>query len=179
MQTKSLFVWDEPQPSPLVGDRLRFRSIYENDMPTLADAIERVLTNTADRALRYAVDTTSPRIAAASFLFPDPVFAYEPEWWRLAYSPDGNVVGFSQPVAFRGEERDGRDEVTLLLVGVLPPYRGRGYSVDLLADATACIQRRGAWRIYCDADVENVPMCAAFRKVGYRDEGTREVPLVR
>ena len=180
MQCKAIFVWDEPRPVVEVPDRLRFRPVAaEGDTQTLRGAIEAVLADTADRALRHSATSGSSVDAAEPFLSPDPVFAFEPNWWRLAHDADDRLVGFSQPVAFKGCERDGKDEVTLLLMGVLPEHRGRGFAVDILADATADVQRRGAWRIFCDTDIENEPMCAAFRRVGYRQDGEREVPLVR
>jgi ribosomal protein S18 acetylase RimI-like enzyme len=96
-------------------------------------------------------------------------FYYEPSWWRLATDQDGNKVGFFLPVAFAGKDRGGLREGTILYMGVLPSYRGNGYSRELLAQAVRTFQSIGVWRIFCDTDDNNAPMIAAFRAAGFRE----------
>ncbi len=102
-------------------------------------------------------------------------FAYELDWWQLAYAADGSIVGFTQPVIYRGCAKAGLEESTIHYIGVVPEHRGRGYIADLLLAATRTMQDLGVWRIYCDTDIANVPMIRAFRTVGYEQRETRVV----
>ena len=99
---------------------------------------------------------------------------HDPSWWRLAYSgPEGELVGPvmpAEPPAF----------LTIFYVGVVQEVRGRGYVDDLLAAGTATLlaaQGRGGDEkpLRADTDVANVPMAAAFERVGWaRFAGRRE-----
>ncbi len=112
---------------------------------------------------------------AKEYSQPDPKhFVYDLAWWQLAYL-DEAIIGFTQPVAFVGGTKAGREEATIHYIGVVPAYRGHGYIVDLLSAVTRMMQSMGVWRIYCDTDVENVPMSEAFRQVGYEQGETRIV----
>ncbi|MDF5723365.1 MAG: hypothetical protein PUP91_23415 [Rhizonema sp. PD37] len=56
-------------------------------------------------------------------------FKYKPEWWQLAYTQDGSLVGLIMPV-----END--IGPTIGYIGVISEYRGQGYVNDLLAQGT-------------------------------------------
>ncbi|BAZ67369.1 GCN5-related N-acetyltransferase [Fischerella sp. NIES-4106] len=51
---------------------------------------------------------------------------------------------------------------------VLPEYRGFGFANDLLFKGTRVLQNIGVWRVFCDTDVNNLPMISALKRVGYR-----------
>ena len=107
-----------------------------------------------------------------------PAYDYQPEWWVIGSDMTGNTVGFVQPVIFPGCNRDGLEEGTIYYIGVAPQYRGYQYSYDLLCQATANLQQVGVWRIYCDTDVNNIPMQQTFTRVGYETDRTvREYAL--
>ncbi|MFI7487003.1 hypothetical protein ACIBXA_01310 [Micromonospora echinaurantiaca] len=50
-------------------------------------------------------------------------------WWRLAWTPEGELVGITVPVRNHGDPIVG-------FVGVLPEQRGHGYAYDLLVETT-------------------------------------------
>ena len=82
------------------------------------------------------------------------------EWWRLAYTESGEVVGFVAP------SRNYADPV-IGFVGVVPGQRGHGYAYDLLVEGTHILVDEGADRIIASTDVTNTPMAANFAKAGY------------
>lgn len=82
------------------------------------------------------------------------------EWWRLAYTESGDLVGFVAP------SRNYADPV-IGFVGVVPAQRGHGYAYDLLVEGTHVLVEQGADRIIANTDVTNTPMAAHFAKAGY------------
>jgi RimJ/RimL family protein N-acetyltransferase len=82
------------------------------------------------------------------------------DWWRLAYTTGGELVGLSAPA------RTYSDPV-VAYIGVVPEQRGHGYGYDLLVEATHILVGEGADRIIAGTDQTNVPMVAAFAKAGY------------
>ena len=93
------------------------------------------------------------------------------DWWRLARTADGDLVGLTVPT------RNYTDPV-IGYVAVLPEQRGHGYAYDLLVEATRLLVAEGADRIIANTDVTNLPMAATFAKVGYPVSDHR-IDLVR
>ena len=79
------------------------------------------------------------------------------DWWRLAYTADGQLAGMILP------NRNPYGAVVGYL-GVLPGLRGRGYIDDLPAETTRFHAGRGEPRITATTDTTNQPMAAAFRR---------------
>jgi ribosomal protein S18 acetylase RimI-like enzyme len=92
----------------------------------------------------------------------------ERSWWRLAETPDGELVGLAVPSATPYHRNVG-------YLGVLPERRGRGYVDDILAEITRIHAAEGADRITATTDVANTPMAAAFDRAGYRVTEVRVV----
>ena len=90
------------------------------------------------------------------------------DWWRLAYTPEGELAGLAIPSANAGGYVVG-------YLGVVPEMRGRGYVDDLLAEITRILVDAGAERIVADTDSTNVPMARAFERAGYRTFAVRLV----
>jgi RimJ/RimL family protein N-acetyltransferase len=82
-------------------------------------------------------------------------------WWRVAYTPGGDLVGLTAP------SRNYSDPV-IGYIAVVPEQRGHGYAYDLLAEATHLLAGEGADRVVAGTDVTNVPMARAFARAGYR-----------
>lgn len=82
------------------------------------------------------------------------------EWWRLAYTTDGELVGLTVP---------GRNYANPVIgiIGVVPEQRGRGYAYDLLAEATFLLVAEGVDEIVAETDTTNTPMAATFTRAGY------------
>jgi hypothetical protein len=98
---------------------------------------------------------------------------HDPSWWRLAYAPNGDLVGLVMPAAPPAF-------LTVFYVGVVSRMRGRGYVDALLAAGTSTLletrRRDGNERpLQADTDVANAPMAAAFERTGWaRFAGRRE-----
>jgi len=166
---KVVFVWDEPRPMITVADRLEFRSVTAKTREQFVRTIEQVLYGSLDRFDRVRMRRFTTRQIAESYAHPNEHdFVFEFKWWQLAYTPKEEIVGFTQPVVFRGGTRDSLEEGTIHYIGVVPQQRGNGYILDLLSAATRKLQEIGVWRIYCDTDSHNAPMISAFQRVGYR-----------
>ncbi|MGP4099776.1 GNAT family N-acetyltransferase [Nonomuraea sp. KM90] len=88
------------------------------------------------------------------------------EWWRLAYTGEGEVAGMAIPSATPYS-------VNVGYLGVVPEFRGRGYVDEVLAEITRIHAAGGASRITATTDVGNAPMAAAFRRAGYRNTEIR------
>ena len=158
------FEWRGEEP-PVVSERLSFRTLEEVGDETFVDAMRKVSEGTLDREIREEVEKLGPRGAARGFFEDARRVKHEPSWWRLAYAPNGELVGLvmpAEPPAF----------LTIFYVGVVPEMRGRGYVDDLLAAGTVTLlQARandGAGKpLLADTDVANAPMAAAFERAGW------------
>lgn len=172
---KTPFAWEPGSPaapnrrvaSPEPIDRLTFG---ETDPEWLERAVAQVMATSLDRANRHAVETLGADRAARDLLaLGSSHFHVRPEWWRTARDASNDAVGFVLPVLFREEDtpRDGRHEATILFMGVLPQFRGRGYAVELLRESVRIVREASCWRMLCDTDSGNLPMVSAFRRAGF------------
>ncbi|MFJ9408265.1 GNAT family N-acetyltransferase [Streptomyces sp. NPDC101393] len=83
------------------------------------------------------------------------------EWWRLARTQEGAVVGMAIPSRTPYNPNVG-------YLGVVPEFRGQGHIDEILAEITRFHADNGAQRITATTDTVNVPMAAAFDRAGYR-----------
>ncbi|NUR88482.1 MAG: GNAT family N-acetyltransferase [Nonomuraea sp.] len=144
---------------PAASDRLVFSQ--EPDDEVFAQAFQRVAVGTLDAHTRAELAVKDAAAQAR-----DDVAGYrslpgDRSWWRLAHTPDGDLVGLAIASANAGGP-------TVGYLGVVPEHRGRGYVADLLNEITRSHAERGATRIVADTDTGNVPMAAAFERAGYR-----------
>ena len=96
----------------------------------------------------------------------------------MGFDNKDEIVGFLQPVIYRGCSKDGLEEGTIYYISVVPEYRGKHYIYDLLCQATRTLQEVEVWRIFSDTDVYNKPMIKTFKEVGYRQfSSSRKIPL--
>ncbi|MEV4504253.1 GNAT family N-acetyltransferase [Streptomyces klenkii] len=92
----------------------------------------------------------------------------ERDWWRMARTPGGELVGFAIPSRTPYNPNVG-------YLGVLPGLRGQRYIDDILGEITRFHAGLGTERITATTDSVNVPMAAAFERGGYRVSETRVV----
>jgi RimJ/RimL family protein N-acetyltransferase len=162
-------LWTRGDPVPAPSDRLEFRPAGDD---TLVDLVARcgdgsLDAHTAHRRARIGREATARSEVEQMRDFPGPR-----EWWRGAYTPDGEPVGFVVPT------RDGGCHAVGYL-GVVPEHRGRGYVDDLLGECTRVLAvEQDAEQIVANTDVGNVPMAAAFARAGYADTGRHRLDLV-
>ncbi|MEV5715773.1 GNAT family N-acetyltransferase [Amycolatopsis mediterranei] len=152
------FCWTPANGLPEKPGRLEFRPEPDDDV--ILDVFRRVHVGSLDAHVRRAVEEHGLDAAALEDL---DIMRWMPgprDWWRLAYTREGELVGLTLPT------RNVYDPV-VGHIAVVPEQRGRGYGYDLLVEATHDLVGYGADRIIAGTDVGNVPMAKAFAKAGY------------
>ncbi len=166
------FEWPRGE-TPAVPRQLSLRSLEEVGEGTFVEAIRKVSEETLDREIREERERLGAGGAAREFFEDARRVEHDPDWWRLAYTPEGELVGLVMPAEPPGF-------LTIFYVGVVPEMRGQGYVDDLLAFGTATLldtrtEDDKEKPLRADTDVANGPMAAAFERVGWvRFAGRRE-----
>ncbi len=155
---RNRYLWTPACGLPERPGRLRFRP--EPDDEVILDVLRRVHSSTLDAHALRAVARGGPGLAAQEEL---EFFRWCPSpraWWRLAWTPAGDLVGIEVPA---------HNPTTPVVgfIGVVPEQRGHGYGYDLLAECTHALVAEGADRIAAATDLGNVPMAASFARAGY------------
>jgi RimJ/RimL family protein N-acetyltransferase len=150
--------WTPDRGLPSRPGRLIFRP--QPDDEAILDLLRRIHHGTLDAHARRTIAARGVDAAAREDLailnwFPSPR-----DWWRLAFTPAGELVGLVVPA------RNYTDPV-VGLVGVVPEHRGHGYGYDLLVECTHMLVAQGADRVVAATDVTNTPMATAFGRAGY------------
>jgi predicted N-acetyltransferase YhbS/RimJ/RimL family protein N-acetyltransferase len=158
------FEWRGGEP-PAVPWRLSFRTLEEIGEDAFVEAMRIVSEGTLDREIQGERERLGAERAAREFFEDARKVEHEPSWWRLAYTPEEELVGLVMPAEPPGF-------LTIFYVGVVPGMRGQGYIDDLLADGTATLlgvrRRDGNEKpLRADTDVTNGPMAAAFERAGW------------
>ena len=146
-------------------------------LDTIISIMAETLPTSLDPADRDAVRKRGS-LGAASYLveLAHGAFEWAADWWQAVRLDETAVVGCVMPVVYAEGPRDGGDEGTILHMGVVPAYRGRGIGELLLARATDLLLDHGVWRIYCDTAATNTPMIAAFTRQGWTRQAPHEAP---
>lgn len=144
---------------PARSDRLEFRPA--DDMEMLA-VLRQLLVGTLDAHGRrdvaaYGIERAAELQLTGLHWFPSPR-----EWWQLAYTGSGELVGAIVPAR-------NYTMPTIGYLGVVPGQRGRGYVNDLLAEMVwRLAQLAPGEDVGADTDLDNVPMAKAFMRAGFR-----------
>lgn len=152
------YEWTPACGLPERPGRLEFRP--EPDDAVIREVVRRTHTGTLDEHDRRNIAELGPEAALDDSMellewFPSPR-----EWWKLAYTPQGELVGIQIPAHNPGGPCVG-------YIGVVPEWRGRGYAYDLLVECTHDLVAQGASRIAAATDQGNFPMAAGFARAGY------------
>lgn len=157
---------DAPRGSATARQRLVYRHVGDVGDEAFIDAIRRVTEGTLDCALQDDIERFGPESAARRYFDDARTLRYIPEWWNLAYTKEGRLVGL-----IMAAENDGGPIIDY--VGVVPEQRGHGYADDLLTRGIDIMRSANALRIRADTDRRNVPMANAFRRAGFARFCTR------
>lgn len=152
------FCWTPEHGLPPRPGRLEFRPEPDDDV--ILDVFRRVHEGSLDAHVRRTVAESGLEAAAREDL---DIMLWMPaprDWWRLAYTPSGTLVGLTLAT------RNHSDPV-VGYIAVVPEQRGHGYAYDLLVEATHVLVEHGADRIVAGTDVGNLPMAKTFAKAGY------------
>ncbi|UCM90965.1 GNAT family N-acetyltransferase [Streptomyces marincola] len=152
------YLWTPACGLPERPERLVFRP--EPDDEVILDVLRRVHSRTLDAHALRAIERGGADLAAREEL---DFFRWCPSpraWWRLAWTPDGELAGIAVPA---------RNQTTPVIgfIGVVPEARGHGYGHDLLVECTHLLAAEGAGEIAAATDLGNAPMAAAFARAGY------------
>ncbi|WP_328979756.1 GNAT family N-acetyltransferase [Streptomyces canus] len=153
-----LYRWTPERGLPERPGRLEFRP--EPDDADFFDLLRRIHSATLDAHALKAIDEDGLDRAAQEEL---DFFHWCPsprEWWQIAHTPQGDVVGMHIPAHNPSGPCIG-------FIGVVPEQRGQGYAYDLLAECTHYLVERGAEFVSAATDRGNFPMAANFAKAGY------------
>ncbi len=155
------FEWRAKEcPLPVSEEELIFRSLPEVGEAAFIEAVMRVSEQTLDRRIRQEREQEGA-LKQAQLMFKElQFFTYDPSWWQLAFSSNGDLIGLVMPAV-------NPTYATIGYIGVVPEQRGRGYIDALLNRGTAILAQAGADVIRADTDVENLPMANAFIRAGY------------
>ena len=156
--TRYRFRWTPECGLPDRPGRLEFRPVADDR--AIIEAFTLVNHGTLDAHARRTIDKDGIDAAVREQVgwlkwMPSPR-----EWWRLAYTPSGELAGLSIPARNHSDPNVG-------YVGVTPGHRGNGYAYDLLAECTHILVENGADHIMAATDQPNFPMYKAFLKAGY------------
>jgi RimJ/RimL family protein N-acetyltransferase len=152
------YLWTSDCGLPERPGRLDFRP--EPDDAVILETLRRIQHGTLDAHERALVDSDGVDAAAQDEL---DFFHWMPsprEWWRVAYTPQGETVGLQIP----GRNPSGP---CVGFIGVVPEQRGNGYAYDLLVECTQQLVAEGAQEISAATDLGNAPMAANFARAGY------------
>ncbi|GAA2801099.1 GNAT family N-acetyltransferase [Crossiella cryophila] len=155
------YEWTPADGLPEPPARLDFRPEPDDDV--MLSVFRRLTEGSLDTETRRGVTAVGVDAhARADFEFYRDQMPGPREWWRLAYTAGGDLVGLALP------SRNASNAVVGYL-GVLPEHRGHGYIHDLLAHITRHHAELGASRVVADTDLVNQPMAAAFTRGRYRN----------
>ncbi|MEU6673957.1 GNAT family N-acetyltransferase [Streptomyces sp. NPDC046925] len=153
-----LYRWTPERGLPERPGRLRFSA--EPDDSVFFDALRRIHSVTLDaHALKAIEEGGLDRAAREELDF----FHWCPsprEWWQVAHTPEGDLVGIHIPA-------HNPSGPTVGFIGVVPEQRGHGHAYDLLAECTHFLVERGAEFVTGATDRGNFPMAANFTRAGF------------
>jgi RimJ/RimL family protein N-acetyltransferase len=153
-----VYCWTTDCGLPERPERLVYRPEPDDDV--VLDVFRRVHHGSLDAHARRATAESDLDAAARADLDILHLLHGARDWWRLAYTRDGDLVGLTIPSL-------NQVTPTVAYVGVVPEHRGNGYAYDLLVEATHHLVDEGAGQIIAGTDTTNTPMAAAFAKAGY------------
>ena len=144
---------------PERGTRLEFRTA---DDAAVLPVLRRLLEGTLDAHDRSAIEAHGLDRAAEMQLEGLKWFPSPREWWKLAYTREGELAGFIMPAR-------NYTMPTIGYIGVVPEQRGRGYVDELLAEmAWMLADLAPREEVGADTDFANIPMVRAFARAGFR-----------
>jgi GNAT superfamily N-acetyltransferase len=152
------YTWTPADGLPERPGRLEFRQ--EPDDEVIVEVLKRVQDGSLDAHKVEDLKRLTPDEAARAELQELYWFPAPREWWLLAYTPSGELVGITVPSRNYGGPVVG-------FIGVVANQRGHGYAYDLLVECSHRLVEEGAEQIAADTDATNFPMAANFKKAGY------------
>jgi RimJ/RimL family protein N-acetyltransferase len=152
------YTWTPADGLPDRPTRLEFRE--EPDDEVILDVLRRIQVGSLDAHKHADIERLGFEAAARAELAELHWFPAPREWWKLAYTPDGDLVGITIPSKNYANPVVG-------FIGVVPEQRGNGYAYDLVVECTHLLVAEGFTRIVSETDATNFPMAANFKRAGF------------
>jgi RimJ/RimL family protein N-acetyltransferase len=103
--------------------------------------------------------------AARAYLQGSQTLHYQPDWWQLGYTADGQLAGLiMMAINNAGPIVD--------YIGVVPEQRGQGFVHDLLAQGLRALKLGDGQAVRADTDTTNWPMQQALERAGFQQRAT-------
>jgi RimJ/RimL family protein N-acetyltransferase len=160
------YEWTPDAGLPDNSGRLTF--LPEPDDEVFWSALRRIADGSLDATTRKNIAAVGAERQAREDMDLYRGMPGEREWWRLAYTADGELAGLAMP------NHNAYGPIVGYL-GIVPELRGYHYIDDILAEITRFHAANGAHRITATTDMTNLPMAAAFERAGYRNYEIRLV----
>jgi ribosomal protein S18 acetylase RimI-like enzyme len=155
-----------PDRDPPPEFDLAFRNLREVGEDAFVAALAATLEGTLDSWLTRNIEDHGLLEAARADFRDYQQMDHLPEWWELAYLPDGELAG-----VIMGARNP--SAAVVAYVGVVPRQRGHGFAVQLVRRGTEQLLASGADEIRGDCDRDNTAMVKAFRRAGYEQIARR------
>jgi ribosomal protein S18 acetylase RimI-like enzyme len=148
------------------GSSLVFRPLPDVGEDEFVQAIATTYQGTRDSWITREIQERGLLEAAKADFLDYQGLEHQPEWWELAYTEDGALVGASMA---------GKNPSVAVIayVGVVPEQRGRGLAQQLVLRGTELLVGSGADEIRGDCDRDNIGMVKAFQWAGYEQFARR------
>jgi len=172
VQEKQRFVHHLDVPLPLPAAGLAFRPRTQTGDPAFVDAVRRVTEGTLDRLDAEDGARDGPAAAAQAYFDVLRDLHDDPDLWRLAHDPQGELVGLVVPQLLSAATG------VVNYVGVVPRHRGRRHCDALVAEALRLLAVEHVESVVAETDVLNHPLAASLLRLGFRPEGPLHVHRV-
>jgi N-acetylglutamate synthase-like GNAT family acetyltransferase len=143
--------------------RLCFKTIEEVGESTFIEAIKRVTDKTLDRQDLISTIENGKEYTANEYFTTLKSLHYAPEWWRILFSPEDELIGIVIP------QKLDEDLGAINYIGVVPEMRGKGFVNELLMDGNKILLENGLKTILADVDSSNYPMINALKRLGFTE----------
>lgn len=159
-QEKRFYCWNERQPAREDSVCLSYRNVNEVGLERYAQLLAASGQGTLDRNDRWYREQAGSDNWGKAFM--GYFEAANGKTWLVAFNGSDEPLGLIA-VSSLAEP----NTATITYVGVLPDRRGAGVIDELLRKGVREARRYGCNAMRSDADVENLPMCAAFERNGH------------
>jgi ribosomal protein S18 acetylase RimI-like enzyme len=153
--------WTPDCPLPPRPSTLTFRSVGPTETELLVRLFTRITPGSLDAGTAQAAATVGEDQAARDYLADMDALDRTRSRWLIGQDAAGADVGVVIAADASGGGHVG-------FVGVPMEYRGRGYGLALLVEATHRFAVDGANLVRGDTDHANTPMVNVFRRAGWR-----------
>lgn len=139
---------------------LNFKNFKEMKRSLFVQMVEGVTIDTLESLMAADAARMGSYRAAEAYVNALAERDYDPALWKIGYLED-------EPIGLFITRRLEVGKGSIDYFGVLPDYRGKGYCVHFLAEATKTLLEKGITEIFGDVDIANKPVANALEELGY------------